>query len=101
MTTNEVKSAGERALAVEAATLHYVLRTALDMPELVAEFDRLAGTNIAGRGSPLDRAIDTASGRADADLQAFLAFAKDAVWDRLDHATLNQIRAQVAMRHAD
>lgn len=92
----EVPSEGARAVAVEAAALRFVLTTALGWPALVAEFDRLAGTNVAGRGSPMDLAIDAVSGHADADLQRFLTFAKDAVWDRLDHATRADIRAQVA-----
>jgi len=81
---------------IEAGAMTAVLRTALARPDLVAEFDRLAGTDVAARAAPLNRAIDVASGRAEADLQRFLAFAKDALWDRLDNATRDAIRVQVA-----
>lgn len=88
------------ALAIEAAAMASVLRTALACPELVAEFDRLTGTDVAARAAPWNRAIDVASGRAEADLQRLLAFAKDAIWDRLDTATLDAIRVQLAMGEA-
>lgn len=88
------------AQAIEAAAMASVLRTALACPELVAQFDRLAGTDVAAQASPLNRAIDVASGRAEADLQRFLAFAKDALWDRLDNATRDAIRVQVAAGEA-
>jgi|SRR6185312_237051 len=88
------------AASMEAAAMASVLRTALACPALVAEFDRLAGTDVAARATPMNRAIDVASGRAEADLQRFLAFAKDAIWDRLDNATLDAIRLQVATGEA-
>ncbi|MEY2117153.1 hypothetical protein [Rhodanobacter sp. FW106-PBR-R2A-1-13] len=82
-------------VAVEAAALRYVLELALAHPTLRTEFDRLAGTEVATRRSPLERAIDVASGREDAELQGFLAFAKDVLWDRAPDATREEIRAQV------
>ncbi|AGG89155.1 hypothetical protein [Rhodanobacter denitrificans] len=82
-------------VAVEAAALHYVLELALAHPTLRAEYDRLAGTALATRRSPLERAIDVASGRDDAELQGFLTFAKDVLWDRAPDATREAIRAQV------
>lgn len=59
-----------------------VLRS-LDNDELVAQFDRLTGRNVGRKGSPLDLVIDEATGRQADDLDAFIAFVRDVVWDRL------------------
>jgi hypothetical protein len=59
-----------------------VLRS-LDNDELVAHFDRLTGRNVGRKGSPLDLVIDEATGRQADDLDAFITFVRDVVWDRL------------------
>jgi hypothetical protein len=59
-----------------------VLRS-LDNDELVAHFDRLTGRNVGRKGSPLDLVIDDATGRQADDLDAFIGFVRDVVWDRL------------------
>lgn len=92
------ESWGTAPMAIEAAAIELTLRVALANRTLLAEYDRLAGTNLCQRGSPLENAIDDATGRADGDLRGFLAFAKDALWDRADHATRDALRAQVAAR---
>lgn len=51
--------------------------------EMVKHFDRLRGTNLSLRGSPIDLAIDESTGRRDHDLALFTAFIFDAVWCRL------------------
>ncbi|MFA4971144.1 MAG: hypothetical protein WC683_00930 [bacterium] len=56
---------------------------AASMPELVAEFDRLNGTNLGRRGSGMELAIDDATGRADEDLRRFVAFVEECVVERL------------------
>jgi hypothetical protein len=55
----------------------------LNNRELLASLDRLRGTNLSRRGSPIELAIDEATGRAEADVAVFLEFVKDVVWDRL------------------
>lgn len=60
-----------------------VLREALGHRDLVAEFDRLTGSNLSLAGEPVQVAIDLASGRTDTDMRRFAAFVKDVVWDRL------------------
>jgi hypothetical protein len=50
--------------------------------DLVAEFDRLQGSNLARRGTTIDLAIDDATGRTTDDARAFIAFAAD-LWARL------------------
>lgn len=88
------------AAVVEATVLARVLATALQNRALVAEYDRLHGTNLCGRGTAVERAVDAARGRTEMDLTKFLAFAKDVVWDRLDDATRMAIRTQVAQECA-
>jgi hypothetical protein len=56
---------------------------ALANDELVANFDRLTGRNLGRRGSPLELAIDEASGRLADDFEAFVGFVLDMVWERL------------------
>ncbi len=51
--------------------------------ELVAEFDRLQGTNLSLRGNWLDLQIDLACGRLEDDVQLFVYFVEDVVWNRL------------------
>lgn len=48
--------------------------------DLVAQFDRLTGSNLSLKGSPLDVAIDKASGRTNAELASFIAFVFEFVW---------------------
>jgi hypothetical protein len=45
---------------------------AIGVPELVAEFDRLTGSNLSRRGTPLEAMIDDAAGRTDAEIAAFV-----------------------------
>jgi len=52
--------------------------------EFVAAFDRLTKSNLQGRGSPVDLAIDDATGRLPEDAKLFVAFVFDVVWSRLD-----------------
>ena len=59
------------------------LREAAATPELVEQFDRLSGTNLARRGSPLDLMIDDATGRTDAALIGFVEFVRVAVYEPL------------------
>ncbi len=48
--------------------------------ELVREFDRLRGTNVAMRGAPINLMIDKACGKDKADLKLFFAFVFECVW---------------------
>ena len=52
-------------------------------PDLLREFDRLNGTNLSGRGAPIELAIDEASGRLHDDLRRFVEFVDEYVWQRL------------------
>lgn len=54
-----------------------------DNRELVAEFDRLKGTNLMHRGNSLDAQIDFSSGKTQLDLQQFIEFVRECVWERI------------------
>ena len=51
--------------------------------ELVSEFDRLTGSNLSLKGSPLDLLIDESCDRFRDEARSFIFFVYDAVWSRL------------------
>lgn len=65
----------------QPATLEEFLGACCANKELVAEYDRLRGTNLSRRGSPLELAIDDASGRFESDARDFYEWATD-LWLR-------------------
>lgn len=67
----------------ERVTFAECLVVAISTQDFVAQFDRIHGSNLLRRGSPLDLAIDDSTGRYDADAAAFEAFVREYVWDRL------------------
>lgn len=48
--------------------------------ELVANYDRLCGTNLIMEGSLLELMTDKATGRQDAELEAFVDFVWECIW---------------------
>lgn len=48
--------------------------------EMVKQFDRLRGTNLQLKGSPLELAVDDASGRLQSDVTLFSAFVYEYIW---------------------
>lgn len=72
----------------------HCLVEAAGTPELIAQFDRLTECALAsiGKGSPLDLAIDGATGRFEDDLRKFAEFVHDAVYSRLPSAAIHAIR---------
>jgi len=67
------------------------LHEAAATPELVREFDRLSGTNLARRGTPLDLMIDDATGRTDDALGQFVTFVREAIYERLPQKALDDL----------
>lgn len=63
-------------------TFRDLVSVASTTPELVAEFDRLSGTNLSRRGTGLDLMIDDATGRTDHDCRLWLEFLAD-FWERI------------------
>ncbi len=64
-------------------TFSECVREAAANKELVAEFDRLNGTNLSLKGTNLDVQIDLACGRLELDVAKFVQFVKECVWDRI------------------
>lgn len=81
---------------IEALAIRAVAIAASNQPGMLAEYDRLADTNLVGAGSPLELAVDVASGRLEDEAQGFLAFVRNAVWERLDQATRDGLCAEIA-----
>ena len=50
-------------------------------PELVEQFDRLWGTNLSRKGSPIEVEIDYATGRTSKDMWQFIDFVRWYIWD--------------------
>lgn len=73
----------------DAAALAYrvtyqeALLAAARNDELLAQFDRLNGTNLLGRGTPLDVMIDQSTGRLAAEAAMFVDFFDEYIWARL------------------
>lgn len=57
-----------------------VLRQCAATPEFVAEFDRLTGSNLSRKGSPINIMVDDASGKTDADAGKFVEFVREFVF---------------------
>jgi hypothetical protein len=64
-------------------TFSDVCRESFANRELLAEFDRLSGTNLSLRGTAFELKIDFASGRFEPEIEQFVEFVKECVWNRL------------------
>lgn len=64
-------------------TIEDCIRECVNNPEFMREYDRVRGTNLSLRGTPLDVAIDEASGRIECEARQFVADVIDIVWSRL------------------
>jgi hypothetical protein len=58
-------------------TFYECLMACASTKELIMEFDRLSGTNLQNKGTPLETVIDQASGKTDSDIEKFIQF----VWE--------------------
>lgn len=66
-----------------ALTFPECVRECFANRQLLLEFDRLKGTNLSLKGNGLEILIDEASGRWQHDVEEFVSFVRDCVWDRL------------------
>ena len=66
--------------AEEQVTFAEMVFKCAETPALVAEFDRLTGSNLSMKGSGLERMIDDATGRTAEGVEAFVAFVHEFVW---------------------
>lgn len=61
-------------------TFEEVVKHAAANKELVAQYDRLSGTNLSLKGSPIDVQIDLATGRIESEVPDFVDFVYRAIW---------------------
>jgi len=59
------------------------LREAAKHKELIAEFDRLSGSNLSRKGPPIATMIDDATGRTAAEVRLFAEFVYEYVYLRI------------------
>lgn len=71
------------AVRPDGLTFQACWRAAANNPELVVEFDRLKGTRLGGQGTPIERLIDEATGKAAEDYNAFLRFCWNCLYLRV------------------
>lgn len=69
-----------RRLDEEQATFAEVVFKCAENKALVAEFDRLTGSNLSMKGSGLDRMIDDATGRTAEGVEQFVSFVHEFIW---------------------
>ena len=69
------------------------LRESLATPEFLEQFDRLYGSNLATRSSPIEAMSDNAAGKIDDDMRGFVAFIHDAVYLRIPGDAIADLRA--------
>lgn len=69
------------------------LRGAIDIPELVSEFNRLYGATLGARATAIEQMVDKATGKADDDMRAFAKFLHDCVYTRLSDEAIHSLRA--------
>lgn len=54
----------------------------LQTKEIVEQVDRLYGTSLMRRSSPIERMVDDATGKSDEDMQTFLRFVWNCIFIR-------------------
>ena len=78
------------ASPAEAAAFADVLRACVADDALVAQFDRLTGSNLLLQGAPINAAIDRSSGRTETQFRRFAGFVYDAIWLRVPRTVQEQ-----------
>jgi len=68
------------------------LRESIEVPELIAQFDRLYGANLVTRQAPLSAMIDAATGKQQDDMRAFVAFVHECIYLRLPSEAIHALR---------
>lgn len=65
---------------ITPTTFEQVLMHCAATPDLVAQFDRLTGSNLACKGAPINLMVDDATGKTNDDVAAFVAFVREFVY---------------------
>lgn len=77
-------------LAEEQVTFAEMVFKCAENKALIAEFDRLTGSNLSLNGTGLDLMIDHATGRTTQGIEAFIGFVHEFIWiPLLESATTN------------
>jgi hypothetical protein len=65
---------------MQQSTFEQVLHYCAATPELVAQFDRLTGANLARKGAPINLMVDDATGKTNEDVAKFVEFVREFVY---------------------
>lgn len=68
---------------IDPDLFRWMVEEAYANKELVREFDRLWGTNLMAKGSPIELMVDQGTGRLEHDLKLFIEFVREYIYDRL------------------
>ena len=85
---NDVPPERAEARTTNEELLEPWLRLCAGNREMVESYDRLRGTNLSGRGTPIDRMIDEATGKLEAEALVFFDWCRELFdrlgWDEVD-----------------
>lgn len=70
------------------------LGEAINTPELIQQHDRLYGSTLMSRSSPMERMVDKATGKAESDMRAFVEFVHRCIYLTLDDAAIEALRVR-------
>ncbi len=81
--TSKRNGGGEPSPHILDPFFHLCLREAAATPALVAEYDRLCGTDLSRRRAPIVQMIDDATGKTEDDVRGFAEWVKRCVYEPL------------------
>lgn len=70
---------------MESISFSDCVSAAIFNSQLISEFDRLTGSNLSLKGTPLDIEIDRATGCQQKDIASFLAFVYEVIFTRVSN----------------
>lgn len=88
-------------LALEDPAFLRICHEAIATRELVAQFNRLTGSTLGARLSPIEAMVDAATGKADTDIRAFINFCHEYIYLRLPSDALHALRLAEEASHAE
>ncbi|WP_322997158.1 hypothetical protein [Castellaniella sp.] len=68
------------------------LNEAINTPELIRQHDRLYGSTLMSRATPIERMVDKATGKTVDDMRAFVEFVHRCIYLTLDDAAIEALR---------
>lgn len=76
------------------------LHEAIGTRELVQNFDRLYGATLMSRATPIERAVDRATGKAEDDMRGFIEFVHRYIYLTLTDEAIEALRVSEEVEHA-